>query len=219
MSLIPMIITYLVSFIYQSVITGMTASLAFIDPQDTTFIAGLLMQAMFVIFIISLIVSFITGLLEIGVNFQFIDWLKNKDLEFSPIKAPFRIFNGKDFLKIFLIMILETIWVTLWSFLFVIPGIIKAYSYSQAYYLYKKAKEEGTADQYSVMDYITQSRKLMNGHKGDLFVLHLSFIGWFIICLITLGIGLLWFTPYMSATQMAFFNDLVANQDNKKAEA
>lgn len=219
MSLIPVLITGVAQYINQSTIASLTAALSVFQTYDEGFLLGMLLQATLLIMVVSLVVGFITDLLNVGVNFEFINWLKNKDLDFSPIKAPFKIFNGKDFIKIFLIMILETVWVTLWSLLFVIPGIIKAYSYSQAYYLYKKAKEEGTADQYSVMDYITQSRKLMNGHKWDLFVLQLSFIGWFLLSIITFGIGLLWLTPYMSATQMAFFNDLVANQDSKKAEA
>lgn len=158
------------------------------------------------------ILGVISSLFTISATFQFIDWLKNKDLEFSPFKRSFRIFNGEDFWKIIGIMIIMSVFTFLWSLLFIIPGIIKSYSYSQAYNLYKEAKENGTDDQYNLVDYITQSKELMNGHKAELFILDLSFIGWLILSGITLGIASIWVTPYIVATKAEFFNNLIANK-------
>ena len=59
-----------------------------------------------------------------------------------------------------------------------------------------------------VMDAITKSREMMDGHKFDYFILQLSFIGWALLCILTLGIGYLWLTPYMQITTAAFYNDL-----------
>lgn len=162
--------------------------------------------------LIAIIISIISSLLTIGATFQFIDWLKNKDLEFSPLKSSFRIFNGEDFWKIIGIMIINYFFTVLWTLLFIVPGIIKAYSYSQAFNLYKEAKENGTADQYNLVDYITQSKILMNGHKADFFVLDLSFIGWFLLSIVTLGLSSIWVTPYFTATRAEFFNELIKNK-------
>ena len=56
--------------------------------------------------------------------------------------------------------------------------------------------------------FITESRELMSGHKGRLFWLDISFIGWYIVGMITLGIGFLWINPYINATKAAFYDDL-----------
>ena len=56
---------------------------------------------------------------------------------------------------------------------------------------------------------ITRSRKLMDGHKWELFVLSLTFIGWEILGALCLGIGLLWVTPYKNAAYAAFYRQLV----------
>lgn len=161
---------------------------------------------------ITIIISIFIYLLTIGATFQFIDWLKNKNLEFSPLKSSFRVFNSEDFWKIIGIMIIIYFFTVLWTLLFIVPGIIKAYSYSQAFNLYKEAKENGTADQYNLVDYVTQSKILMNGHKADFFVLNLSFIGWFLLSVVTLGISSFWVIPYFTATRAEFFNELIKNK-------
>jgi len=93
----------------------------------------------------------------------------------------------------------------LWSLLFVIPGIIKTYSYSMT--LYIMAEDH---DIY-IMDSIKKSRYMMDGYKMKLFLLDLSFIGWGFLCLFTFGIGFLWLIPYMSVSKAAFYNDIKAN--------
>ena len=56
---------------------------------------------------------------------------------------------------------------------------------------------------------ITASKELMDGHKGDLFTLDLSFIGWALLCCFTLGIGVFFLNPYTNAAYAAFYRDLV----------
>jgi uncharacterized membrane protein len=58
-------------------------------------------------------------------------------------------------------------------------------------------------------DAIEMSMKLMNGHKFELFYLHLTFIGWGILCLLTCGIGFLWLQPYIYTAQAEFYHDLL----------
>lgn len=99
-------------------------------------------------------------------------------------------------------MFLMFIFVFLWSLLFLIPGIIKAYSYAMTPYILKDYPE------LSANQAINLSRKMMKGHKLDLFILQLSFIGWGILTLFTAGIGTLWLMPYMMTAQAAFYQDI-----------
>ena len=99
--------------------------------------------------------------------------------------------------------LLITLFTALWSLLFVIPGIVKSYSYSMAYFL-KIDHPEYTATQA-----IDESRRIMNGHKMRLFLLDLSFIGWLILGSLCFGIGTLWVNAYMQASRAEFYRDLV----------
>ena len=56
---------------------------------------------------------------------------------------------------------------------------------------------------------------MMNGHKFDLFYLHLTFIGWGILSLLTLGIGFLWLNPYMMTAQAQFYEDVKAEYQER----
>ena len=99
-------------------------------------------------------------------------------------------------------MFLMGLFITLWSFLFIIPGIIKSFSYAMTPYILEEHPE------LSAYDAIQRSRKMMKGHKFDLFYLYLTFIGWFILCIFTAGIGYLWLSPYIETTKAAFYQDL-----------
>lgn len=98
--------------------------------------------------------------------------------------------------------LLTGLFVTLWSLLLVIPGIIAAYRYSAAPYI--MAEDPGCG----AMEALNRSKALMNGHKMNLFLLDLSFIGWHLLSILTLGLGNLLLTPYTSAARAAFFRSL-----------
>lgn len=103
-----------------------------------------------------------------------------------------------------LIGLMTSIFTALWSLLFIVPGIIKAYSYSMAYYIKNDRPE---------LDWntcIKESMNLMNGHKADLFVLDLSFIGWYFVGALCLGIGTLWVVPYHRAARAQFYESVSA---------
>jgi uncharacterized membrane protein len=103
--------------------------------------------------------------------------------------------------------LLITIFTALWMLLFVIPGIVKAYSYSMAYYI-KIDRPELTPTQA-----ISESRILMHGHKMRLFLLDLSFIGWIIVGSLCFGIGLLWVNAYIQASRAEFYRDLIGDNN------
>jgi len=105
------------------------------------------------------------------------------------------IFNGfrEDFSNTFLIGLMTTIFTMLWSLLFIIPGIVKALSYSMAMYIKVDHPD------YDWKQCIDESQRMMQGHKGELFVLNLSFIGWMIVGACCAGIGGFWVNAYMQA--------------------
>lgn len=90
----------------------------------------------------------------------------------------------------------------LWTLLFVIPGIVKGFSYAMTPFILAD-NPNLTANQA-----ITRSRELMDGHKWELFVLSLTFIGWEILGALCFGIGLLWVTPYKNAAYAAFYRQI-----------
>ena len=102
-------------------------------------------------------------------------------------------------------MLLVSIFTVLWSLLFIIPGIIKLFSYAMTPYIIVD-NPELTAN-----EAIDRSRMMMRGHKFDLFWLYLGFIGWFFLCILTCGIGFLWLTPYVEAAKAAFYEEVKAD--------
>ncbi|AEB29271.1 hypothetical integral membrane protein [Carnobacterium sp. 17-4] len=151
----------------------------------------------------------LSTLFTVGISFTFLDWFRNPSMEIQPLKMGLQVFSKKYFLRVLLIYIISAIFTTLWTLLFIIPGIIKSYAYSQAYLIYKDRSNLSPNEKISSLDCITESKNLMKGHKWRLFVLDLSFIGWGILSVLSLGIGLLWLLPYQNATKVAFYEDLI----------
>jgi len=125
-----------------------------------------------------------------------------------------QLFEGFQFYLLTLgAYILMGIFTFLWTLLLIIPGIIKALSYSMTPFII--ADDPNT----TAMDAIDKSMVMMNGYKWKLFVLYLWFFVVSIGCLITLGIGYLWAIPYMRATVAAFYEDIKYNADEMVYES
>lgn len=93
--------------------------------------------------------------------------------------------------------------VILWSLLLIIPGIIAAYSYSMSYYILIDNPNLTSSEA------INKSKELMKGHKLELFLLELTFIGWALLAVVfTFGIGLLWVQTYMEMAKAEFYKKL-----------
>ncbi|MBO6082350.1 MAG: DUF975 family protein [Bacteroidales bacterium] len=110
----------------------------------------------------------------------------------------------KDYLHTMATMALRSIYIFLWTLLLIVPGIIKSLSYAMVPYLVKD-RPELSADQT-----IDLSVQMMEGHKSELFGLYLSFFGWFVLCLLTCGIGFIFLKPYVSTSVADFYEDLKA---------
>lgn len=93
------------------------------------------------------------------------------------------------------------LWVCLWSCLFVIPGIVKAVSYSQMFFVIAENPDVSPTKAMRISKIMTQ------GHKADLCAQALSFLPWIFLCSLTGGIGFLWLIPYMT---QSFANAYVA---------
>ena len=100
--------------------------------------------------------------------------------------------------------VLQSLFIALWSMLFVIPGIVKSCSYAMAFYV----KNDNPT--LSANEAITESRRLMDGYKMQYFLLQLSFIGWIFVGSICFGIGSLWVAAYMEAAKAAFYEEVKA---------
>lgn len=98
--------------------------------------------------------------------------------------------------------LLETVYVFLWSLLFIIPGIIASYSYAMMPYILAEHPDMAPSEA------IARSKEMMDGNRWRLFCLQFSFIGWGILSMLTLGIGNLWLRPYREAATAAFYRDV-----------
>lgn len=108
-------------------------------------------------------------------------------------------------------MLLMFVFTFLWTLLFIIPGIIKAFAYAMTPYILVD-KPELSANQA-----IDLSKEMMKGHKFDLFWLSLSFIGWILLSILTLGIGLFWLMPYITTSMGAFYEDVKSEYETRNS--
>lgn len=110
------------------------------------------------------------------------------------------LFSGfQRFVDALVLNLLISVFTFLWSLLLVVPGIIKAISYSQAYYILAEHPEM------SGKEALDESIAMMDGHKMDYFELVLSFFPWLLLCGITCGLASLYVVPYMRATFVNFY--------------
>ena len=172
-------------------------------------------EAVLLVLISGLITGVGSGLFEIGTRFeslfllllgQLISFIVNGLITFGSLSFYLKISRGEEvefnelfkkthmFIPYILISLLTGIFTVLWSFLFLIPGIIAALSYSQSLLI---ALDNPNMD---AMETIKKSKELIDGHKMDYFVLNLSFIGWGILGIFTCGILYFWLIPYISVT-------------------
>ena len=137
--------------------------------------------------------------LEWGFTVYFLSLIRQEDIRYE------RLFEGyKDFIRTFLMEFLYCLAVAVGTCLFIVPGIILGIGLCMAPYILKDDP------QISAMDSLMKSWQMTRGHKMKLFWLGLSFIGWIILSLMTLGIGFFLLAPYMEATFAHYYEDIKA---------
>jgi uncharacterized membrane protein len=138
----------------------------------------------------------IGGPLTYGLNILFLNFTRNGNKETN------QLFDGfKDFGNALGAYLLMAIVIVFFFILLIVPGIIAALALSQTYRL---MKDEGL----DCVEAMKKSRDIMRGHKADYFLLNLSFIGWAILCIFTIGIGFFFLTPYVFTANTIFYNKI-----------
>jgi uncharacterized membrane protein len=119
------------------------------------------------------------------------------------------VFNGfQMFGTALAAYLLAGIFVVLWSLLLIVPGIIAALAYSQVFYILAEDKMIGP------LEAIQKSKEMMRGNKWKFFCLGLRFVGWALLCILTLGIGFLWLSPYVAVSTAKFYDDIHETGNN-----
>jgi uncharacterized membrane protein len=139
------------------------------------------------------------GPLFLGFTIFFLCLSRGRETQLSQLFEGFQRFTQA--LTTYLLMLL---FILLWTLLLVIPGIVAAFSYSQTFFL--------MADdpQLSGRNALSRSKALMFGNRGKLFYLFWRFFGWFLLGILSLGIGFLWIIPYLQTSLAKFYDDLKA---------
>jgi len=145
--------------------------------------------------------------LDIGIYAYFLDLTRNKELSLKRLVVGFT--NGWGFyFNLVCTQLLMCLFVFLWSLLLIVPGIMKAFSYSLIYFIILDHPE------YSHFEVLRKSSDMMYGHRMELFVLCLRFIPWLLLGIVTCGIGFLWVCPYMTTAFCEFYQQLKAKNED-----
>ncbi len=137
----------------------------------------------------------LTILLVFGIKNVFIKVSKNQKADYKDIVIAF---NSKDLKRYLVAGFWVILWVFLYSLLLIVPGIIKAYEYSQVFYIANENPE------LKPKEILEESSKMMKGNKLNLFLLQLSFIGWALLSALTLGIVGIYVLPYYEMSLAEF---------------
>lgn len=162
-------------------------------------IGGGFVTLMFFVFIILMIT--VGFAIEVGKTRFFLDGFKD-DVSISKLFSPF---NSEEYLKIVKTQFLRGLYNFLWFLLLIIPGVIKYYEYRLVPYILAEKPD------LSSNEIILKSRELTSGHKMEMFVLDLSFIGWYLLGGLFFGIGVFFVDPYAEATYARLYNVLAGN--------
>lgn len=156
--------------------------------------------------LLSWLINFLNYIFKTSAMFSLVDLVTKPDYIISPLEDLLQIFKDYNVLYFVKLYLLKTIYIFLWALLFIIPGIIKQLSYSQAEFIYKDYKELGK--EITSNEAITLSREMMDGYKLDYFVLQLSFMGWYILEAFTFGLSALYSEPYANAAKAVFYRNI-----------
>ena len=167
---------------------------------------GFLLPFVSVVGLLGLAMFIIDGVVELGYAKFLLKQHDKKELVFADLFSQFERF-GTGFAQRFL----RTLYTALWTLLFVVPGIIKSLSYAMTPFILEDHPE------LTASEAINRSKKLMDGHKMDLFILSLTFIGWDILSALTFGIGFLFLNPYRNAAYAAFYRNISAPRQEQRS--
>ena len=148
--------------------------------------------------------SVVLGLLFPVLMFGFyvisLDVLNGQDIDVNKFIEPFKDLNQA--LKLLAVSLLVGLLVGIGFALFIIPGIILMMMWSQASFIMMENPELG------ILDAMKKSSEMMKGYKMDLFIFHLSFIGHYLLTMITFGLWMLYFLPLLEVSKVNYYKHL-----------
>ena len=148
------------------------------------------------------------GPILVGTMRYFLNLCDGRGAQITDIFSQFN-----NFLNTFVMQLLINLFTFLWTLLLFIPGLIASFSYAMTPFILAEHPEIGASDA------IKMSKKMMQGHKGEYFLLQLSFIGWYFLCALTLGIGVFFLMPYIHAASTEFFNEVSGKNYERQMNA
>jgi len=144
--------------------------------------------------VVSLVIA---GPLALGLAIIFLKLVRGEEISVEMMFAGFR-----DFTRSFTAGVLVIIYVFLWSLLLIIPGIIATFAYSMTFFIMADNPN------LSANEAIKASKEMMKGHKTELFLLELSFLGWILLSILSFGIGFLWVASYIYTAEAIFYHEI-----------
>ncbi len=138
------------------------------------------------------------GVISVGLSKFLLNFItNNEEPQFKDLFSNFNIY-----FKTLGLYILMSLAITIGLIFLIIPGIIIALMFSQSFYILAEDPSKG------IFECLEESSNMMSGHKWDFFVLELSFIGWWLLAILTFGIASLWISPYQNLTEANFYLSL-----------
>lgn len=160
------------------------------------------------------LIDIVMGVFMIGSVWAFVQWRATNKPPEKQYTASLRFWRKDVLIDSVVLVAVRMFFITLWTLLLIVPGIIKQYAYSQATYLYAEDVAAGRGIK-SATAYLKESARMMRGHKMELFVLQLSFLGWFILDMLTMRISSLYSRPYYTAAMAEFYLGLRIAEQKK----
>jgi uncharacterized membrane protein len=156
--------------------------------------------------ILGILLILVAGAWSAGLVTYFLHFIRKE-----PLSLKLLFSQLPRLIPFFILLLLQFLYIFLWTLLLIIPGIIASLRYSLSYYIMVDNPDMKASEA------INRSKTMMQGQKWKYFLLLLSFIGWFLLCIPTLGIGLLWLMPYVYTTQASFYEDLRLKYEEQQA--
>ena len=183
------------------------------NPESSQYIRYMLVGIAVFIVAAILLNIFLTNVIKVGGAYFHLHCRRANEEDVPSCKDVFWGFGNGHYGNTVKIIFLRNLFVSLWSLLFIIPGIIKAYQYAVVEYVVSEDPSIGYREA------LDKSREMMEGNKWKLFVLDLSFILWNLLNVLTLGIlGVFWLNPYMQHTHAAFYAAIKPQQEISSEE-
>ncbi len=173
---------------------------AHISPEQFLMLKAILSGILAGAVVASIILFIVGAIFSAGLIRYNLAMANGEDSHFTMLFSNFSYAGKITWLKVRMV-----IFTLLWSLLFIIPGIMKAYSYSMSGFILVQNPEM------SAREAMNESVRIMKGNRWRLFCLQFSFLGWMILCTLTCMLGYILVAPYMNAAYAAFYQEVSGN--------